>query len=210
MCKRFSIWFVAALSAVVVLPVGVLAASASQRTPEGASARKAPIERFRRVDERLYRGAQPDAAGFKYLRELGVRTVINLRMAADAVKTDERRIVEGLGMRYVNLPVEDGNFFTRDRTIPDDAIREFFTTLDTEGAGPVFVHCHRGADRTGAIVGFYRIARHGWDGARAFAEAKEIGMRSWYKGLRGQIETFAQHASAYSTAPANAAVPATK
>ena len=39
----------------------------------------APIDRFRRVDARLYRGAQPDAEGFRYLRQLGVRTVINLR-----------------------------------------------------------------------------------------------------------------------------------
>jgi tyrosine-protein phosphatase SIW14 len=200
---RASSPIIVALSALVALPAGLLAAAAAQRSESDAT-RKAPIERFHQVDERLYRGAQPDAAGFKYLQELGVRTVINLRMADDAVKTDERRIVEALGMKYVNLPVEDGNFFTRSRTIPDDAIREFFNTLDSAGSAPVFVHCHRGADRTGAVVGFYRIARHGWDGTRAYAEAKEIGIRSWYKGLRRQIEAFPQHAGAY------AAVPATK
>ena len=65
----------------------------------------APIDRFRRVDARLYRGAQPDAEGFRYLQQLGVQTVINLREEADAVRTNERRIVESLGMRYVSLPV---------------------------------------------------------------------------------------------------------
>jgi protein tyrosine/serine phosphatase len=117
---------------------------------QAASETPAPIERFQRVDDGLYRGAQPDAAGFRYLRDLGVRTIVNLRMEADAVKTDERRIVESLGMRYVNLPVEDGNFFTRSRRIPDDVVGKFFEIFDAPDSGPIFVHCHRGADRTGA------------------------------------------------------------
>ena len=176
-----------------LLPLAVPLLAAQDAVPPDA-----PIERFRHVDQRLYRGAQPDRKGFEFLHKMGVRTVINLRQKADAVKTDEQRIVEELGMRYVNIPVEDGNFFTRSRTIPDDAIREFFQTLDTAEPGGVFLHCHRGADRTGAIVGFYRIARQGWNGARAYAEAKEIGMRSWYRGLKRQVESFEQHARAYA------------
>lgn len=150
----------------------------------------APIERFRRVDERLYRGAQPTEAGFRRLRDLGVKTIVNLRLEADATRLNERQIVESLGMRYVNIPVEDGNFFTRSRVIPDDAIRAFFDLIDLAEAGPIFVHCHRGADRTGALVAFYRIARQGWDGLRALKEAREIGLRSWYRGLQRQIQEF--------------------
>ena len=152
-----------------------------------------PIERFLDVDGRLYRGAQPDLEGFKYLRDLGIKTIINLRLAKDAERLKEREMVESLGMKYVNIPVEDGNFFTRSRIIPDQAILSFFETIDAAAPGKVFVHCHRGADRTGALVGFYRIVRQQWDGARAYAEAREIGMRSWYKGLRRQVEEFARH-----------------
>jgi protein tyrosine phosphatase (PTP) superfamily phosphohydrolase (DUF442 family) len=161
-----------------------------------------PIERFLRVDDRLYRGAQPGAEGFRRLRDLGVTTVINLRMEPDAVKTGEKRIVEELGMTYVSIPVEDGNFFTRSRTIPEAAIREFFKTVDevAREGGRVFVHCHRGADRTGAMMAFYRIARQGWDTARAEREAREVGMRSWYRGLQQQIRTFDPNALAVSTA----------
>ena len=149
-----------------------------------------PIERFVKVDDRLFRGAQPDLEGFKYLRDLGVRTIINLRLAKDAERLKEREIVESLGMKYVNIPVEDGNFFTRSRRIPPEAIQSFFQTIDASESGTVFVHCHRGADRTGALVSFYRIVRHNWDSARAYAEARQIGMRSWYKGLQQQIEEF--------------------
>jgi tyrosine-protein phosphatase SIW14 len=161
-----------------------------------------PIERFQRVDAHLYRGAQPTAEGFRRLREMGITTVINLRMEPDAVKTGEKRIVEELGMRYIGIPVEDGNFFTRSRTIPDGAIREFFKTVDeaARGADTVFVHCHRGADRTGALVAFYRIARQGWDTLRAEREAREVGMRSWYRGLQQQIRSFDPNALALTTA----------
>jgi protein tyrosine/serine phosphatase len=149
-----------------------------------------PIERFQQVDERLYRGAQPTEAGFRRLKELGVRTVVNLRMEPDAKRTNEKQIVESLGMRYIGLPVEDGNFFTRSRRIPDDAIRGFFSIVTAAENGPVFVHCHRGADRTGAVMAFYRIARQGWDSQRALKEAREIGLRSWYRGLQDQIAQF--------------------
>ncbi|MBI2221927.1 MAG: protein tyrosine phosphatase family protein [Acidobacteria bacterium] len=151
----------------------------------------APIPRFHRVDGRLYRGAQPDAEGFRYLRDLGVRTVVNLRDDDEARTGAEQRIVESLGMRYIHLPVRDGNFFTRSRTIPGETIRSFFAVVDGAQDGPVFLHCRRGADRTGALVGFYRIARHRWDNARAYAEARAIGMRSWYTGLKKQIYGFA-------------------
>jgi protein tyrosine phosphatase (PTP) superfamily phosphohydrolase (DUF442 family) len=167
------------LVTLILVPVQTRAADA---TP--------PIERFLQVDDRLFRGAQPDLAGFKYLRDVGVRTIINLRLAKDAERLNEREIVESLGMKYVNIPIEDGNFFTRSRRIPPEAIRSFFQVIDASDSGTVFVHCHRGADRTGALVSFYRIARHNWDSVRAYAEARQIGMRSWYKGLQQQIEEF--------------------
>jgi len=106
-----------------------------------------PVPRFHQVDERLYRGGQPGEAGFRYLRDLGVRTVINLREARDAVRADEQRIVESLGMKYVNLPVKDGNIFRPFRRVPEETLERFFAAIDS-APGPVFVHCHRGADRT--------------------------------------------------------------
>ena len=172
-----------ALTAIVALALGT-AARAEQQTPP------APTERFNQVDERLYRGAQPTEAGFKRLKEMGITTIINLRMEPDAIRTNEKEIVEKLGMKYIGIPVEDGNFFTRSRTIPDEAIRMFFKIVDDVEHGKVFMHCHRGADRTGALVAFYRIGRQGWEAERAMKEARDIGMRSWYKGLQKQIREF--------------------
>jgi protein tyrosine/serine phosphatase len=184
-----------ALTAFALLALGG-AMRADQQTAQVAIERFIPIERFNKVDERLYRGAQPTEAGFMRLRELGITTVINLRMEPDAIRTDEKRMVEALGMKYVSIPVEDGNFFTRSRTIPDEAIRTFFKIVDDEQQGNVFVHCHRGADRTGALVAFYRIARQGWTAEKAAQEARDLGMRSWYRGLQAQIKAFTPSAAA--------------
>ena len=166
----------------------LITASAAPSAREDAA--KVPILRFHKVDERLYRGSQPDAEGFRHLRDLGVKTIINLREERDALETNEQKIVESLGMRYVPLPVRDGNFFTWFRRIPDDSVKRFLATLQTE-PGPFFVHCRRGTDRTGAMVAFYRMVQSGWDATRATAEANEVGMRFWYRGLRRQIKEFA-------------------
>lgn len=181
-----------------------LALLATLTLAPGASAADDPaavIERFSQVDAQLYRGAQPGEEGFRRLRDLGVRVVVNLREAADAASTGEQRIVESLGMRYVNLPVQDGNFFTRSRRVPETVVQSFLELMDAK-EGPVFVHCRRGADRTGAVVGLYRIARHGWEAERAYLEARQIGMRSWYRGLRDQILAFAGHPLARPAAAA--------
>src|SRR4029453_10849907 len=68
-----------------------------------------PIERFLEVDGRLYRGAQPDMEGFKYLRGLGISTIINLRLQKDAERLKEREMVEPPGIKKVNIPAEHGN-----------------------------------------------------------------------------------------------------
>jgi len=161
--------------------------------PQNAAAEEAvadvPIARFHQVDEHLYRGAQPSTLGLTRLHALGVRTILNIRDDGDAAVEHERRLVESLGMQFVHIPIKDGNIFNWSRRIPTDTVTRFFEVLASV-PGPVFIHCKRGTDRTGALVAIYRVAHHGWDAARALAEANERGMRPWYRGLRKQIETF--------------------
>lgn len=182
----------ASCSVVLALSVAALRAQPPAPTPPASSSAAAPIPvaRFHRVDGRLYRGGQPDETGFRALKEIGVRTIINLRLPEDAVRTDEQRIVESLGMRYVNIPVQDGNFFTWFRRIPDTSVRAFLDAVEAAEEGPVFVHCRRGTDRTGAMVAFYNIVEGGWDREKAVDEAEKRGMRPWYRGLRQQIRNF--------------------
>jgi protein tyrosine phosphatase len=59
--------------------------------------------------------------------------------------------VEALGLRYVDLST-GVTPFGLSGGIKDEVV-------DDPGSGPVFLHCRRGADRTGAVIAMYRIAR---------------------------------------------------
>ena len=48
--------------------------------------------------------------------------------------------------------------------------------LENVSGGPVFVHCLRGADRTGAVIAAYHIEHDQWDVDRALKDAKDHGM----------------------------------
>jgi protein tyrosine/serine phosphatase len=160
---------------------------------EARTTAAAPIQRFVQLEEGLYRGAQPDEAGFRYLKDLGIRTVVSFRN-----DTTERALVESLGMRFVNIPVSFRVFGLGDDFDAED-VRQFLSVVDDPTAGPIFFHCKRGADRTGSFAAIYRIARQGWTEDQALKEARDRGMRWWYFPMRGQVKEYARQ-----LAPANA------
>jgi protein tyrosine phosphatase (PTP) superfamily phosphohydrolase (DUF442 family) len=177
----------------VLFALILLAPSHSPAAGEGAAGvpPAAPVElassmkRFVRVDMRLYRGEEPSAADLAALRDLGVRTVVSFR-----TDESERKLVEDLGMTFVHIPVSLNPFMFGIRLRQAD-IDRFFDVVDNPESGIVFVHCRRGADRTGAFVGLYRIARQHWKPTDAYREAREIGMRWWYFGVEEQFKRFA-------------------
>lgn len=174
---------VAVVLTLSAFPSGTLARDigAALETP----AAKAPINRFARVDTRLYRGGQPDAKGYAYLRDLGIDTIVSLRK-----EPDERALVESLGMKFVHIPVTFVPFGSAN-DLPQDAVTQFFKVVDDPANGEVFVHCQRGADRTGAFVGLYRMTHQGWNVDRAFKEARDVGMRFWYSHMKPRMEALA-------------------
>src|SRR5262245_45105116 len=99
MVRRFS-------AAVLVLTVLACAAPAWLAAQD---AKPAGVDRFHRVDDRLFRGAQPTQTGLKSLWDVGVRTVISLRDDTDT-GYDERKAAESLGMKWISIPIEDGSF----------------------------------------------------------------------------------------------------
>ena len=90
-------------------------------------------------------------------------------------------------MNYVHIPVEDVRPWTQ---IPEAAVAKYFELINNPANYPIFFHCRRGADRTGAMAALYRIAIERWDARQAYSEARHIGMRPWYLGLRTQLYDF--------------------
>jgi tyrosine-protein phosphatase SIW14 len=141
------------------------------------------ITNFYQVDDHVYRGAQPNNEGFQYLAKIGIKTVLDLQ-EADNRAAEEKSSVSALGMQYVNVPMTG-------LTPPTQAeISKILALLEDTTGGPVFVHCHRGADRTGAVIAAYRIDHNHWDSARALKEAVSDGMGMFQFPRKDYIRTF--------------------
>jgi protein tyrosine/serine phosphatase len=166
-----------ALLVALLAPQPVAFAERALSLPTGVS--RDDLPRFLQVADDLYRGGQPRDAGFRALQKMGIKTIINFREV-----NQEKELAESLGMKSIHIPLSAA------RGVPGAAIRQFFEILRDRNNYPIFFHCRRGADRTGAMAGFYRMGFQGWNGKKASREAREIGMRWWYRNLKGQIERF--------------------
>src|SRR5579872_2738454 len=135
-----------------------------------ADAIEAPgVPNFHTVDEHLYRGAQPSQEGFKNLAKLGVKVILDLREGREHAIL-EKKTVEAEGMKYINVPMRGLNAPT------DEQIGTIINLLGDSSGWPVFVHCRRGADRTGTVIACYRISHDHWQNDKALHEAKIYGM----------------------------------
>ena len=163
----------------------VLAVALSLAGLQAASLPKVPgsdvrgVHNFHQVDEHVYRGAQPNHEGFASLAKLGVKTVIDLRG-----EKSERAVVEGAGMHYVRLA------WSGYKAPAEEQVSTVLSLLNDKTAWPVFVHCRRGADRTGTAIACYRIAHDHWTNQQALEEAKGFGMSSTEAAMRRFIERF--------------------
>ena len=155
------------------------------------------IKNFDQVDAHVYRGGQPTDEGFQYLAKLGVKTIIDLRETDDRSRAEERAVT-GAGMQYVNVPMTG-------LTPPTEAeITKILALLENGATGPVFVHCMRGADRTGAVIAAYHIDHDKWDNARALRDAKEHSMSSFQFPRQKYIRDFQPRTvDARTTSPAD-------
>src|SRR6202790_1952872 len=152
------------------------------------------IHNFYKVDDHVYRGAQPTDEGFQDLGKIGVKTVIDLRGGGEG-RTNEESVVTAAGMKYINVPMTG-------LTPPSEAeITKILGMLEDGTIGPVFVHCQRGADRTGAVIASYRIEHDGWDSARALKEAMENGMSFFQFPRQSFIRNFQARTIEAKTTP---------
>lgn len=141
------------------------------------------LPNFHRVNEQLYRGAQPKRGGFQRLVQLGVKTVVNLRDDDENARAEEAE-ARTAGLRYFNVPMG------RLGRPSDEKVERALAIINAPEHQPVFVHCMRGADRTGTIIAVYRITRDGWTSERAKAEAKRYGMGFWQVAMKDYIRDY--------------------
>jgi protein-tyrosine phosphatase len=144
------------------------------------------IQNFRRIDEHLYAGAQPVLPfGIEELvTRYEIQTIVDLQ--GDMVD-EERRACILYNVNYISIPLP--GFELGDP--PADLMGTIRSTIEEPVNQPVYTHCKFGKDRTGAIVGMYRID-HGATLEDALAEAKHYGMSFWQFGYKDAIEDYAK------------------
>ncbi|HEX8178772.1 MAG TPA: sulfur transferase domain-containing protein [Pyrinomonadaceae bacterium] len=169
------------VSLVVLLLLSVATARARD---EG---RYLELPNFHQVNAQLYRGAQPKAGGLAQLARLGIKTIINLRADDDREDAEERE-ARALGLGYYNVPLPG---LSRPK---DAAVERALALINDARLQPVFVHCKRGADRTGTIIACYRIRHDGWTAEAATSEAKRYGLSWFERGMKDYIKDFARRA----------------
>ena len=149
-----------------------------------ASSQSENLPNFQKVDDHVYRGAQPTNSGFKGLAERGIKTVVDLRDIGEHSQADEQKVVTDLGMRYVSIPMQGMS------TPKNDQVAAVLALFNDVTSGPVFVHCKRGADRTGTVIAVYRISHDGWENKRALSEAKSYGMSIFERAMQHYVTDY--------------------
>jgi len=155
------------------------------------------IRNFGKMDDRFYRGAQPDEADYKDLKALGIQTIIDLQ---DSPTNYEKRDVEALGMRYVNIPMSDSSYPKQ------ESINAFLKLVNDPATGKFFAHCAGGRHRTGVVGAVYRFNVNHWNFDQAYAEMKDYDFYTrWGHGdLKTFVEDYAQKMQGSSAAAATA------
>jgi protein tyrosine/serine phosphatase len=156
------------------------------------------VANFQKVDDRVYRGAQPTDVGFANLAKLGIKTVIDLRFSGEHSQAAEEKRVTAQGMHYVSIPMHGMS------TPSNESIFKTLALLTDTNAGPVFVHCKRGADRTGTVVAVYRIQHDRWKNEKALEEARSLGMSWFQKAMQNYILRYRPPQSEATAFSANA------
>jgi tyrosine-protein phosphatase SIW14 len=140
------------------------------------------LPNFGRVTENLYRGGQPTSGGFNTLHAMGVGMVVNLRDDR-AEMASEQSQVEALGMKYVGIP------WSASQEPSSDQVVAFLDLVRANPHTKIFVHCRRGADRTGVMVAAYRVAVEHKSVAEAVSEMRQFHY-DWF--FRPQLKRYVE------------------
>lgn len=150
----------------LVVALVTVAAATPAEPPQTVEAGSIP--NYRRLHPGLVAAGQPAPEALARLRDMGFRTVVNLRTAAEGA-ADERAVVESQGLRYVWVPITPDSFSLAD-------VEAVETVLRDPSSGPVLLHC-ASSNRVGAVWAAIQ-AREGKPLDDALAAGREAGLRS--------------------------------
>jgi protein tyrosine phosphatase (PTP) superfamily phosphohydrolase (DUF442 family) len=119
------------------------------------------------LDEQLSSSAMPTPEQLTSVAEAGVKVVINLATSkSEGAIPNEGELVSGLGMAYINIPVDWNNPTQQN-------LDDFINAMDAHKDQKKLVHCQANYRATG-FVPLYRIKKLGWKREDAFRDMRKI------------------------------------
>mgnify|MGYP005838675011 CR=1 FL=1 len=137
------------------------------------------VPNFRRVTDDLLRGGQPTATGFRALKAIGVKTIVNVRHYHS-----DRWMIEPIGgLDYERMSIKSWSLY-------GGHVMRFLEVVTDKSRTPVFLHCHDGVGRTGVLCAMYRIVVCGWSREEAIREMREAGPWEdrWFNKMLSRME----------------------
>jgi protein tyrosine/serine phosphatase len=145
-----------------------------------------------KVDSNLWRSGQPTALEqWQYLKSLGITQVVKLNFTTEGSDSAAKSI----GMKVYILSIQPEG----DKDLFDNITKTFIRPdpkrLDTieqivEAGGGILVHCTHGQDRTGLIIGRYRVLYDKWTKDSAYSEMLKNHFHPILHGLKESWEKF--------------------
>ncbi len=128
-----------------------------------------PFKNFHKVDPNIYRSEQPSKKGMQFLKNKGIKTIINLR---ESQKDDKKS--KGLDFTLEHYPISTWKINENDLVSVLKIIKS--------AKGPILIHCKHGSDRTGCIIAAYRIIFQQWTKEKALQELRmsEFGYHEFW------------------------------
>lgn len=117
------------------------------------------LNNFYRLNDDLYRSAQPTENGLTSAKTLGIQTVLSLQLVSldNALEATEQT-----GLSLIHIPMFPWN-------VTENELLQALEVL-RDAPKPILVHCLHGADRTGIVIAMYRILFQNWSKSDAIAE----------------------------------------
>jgi uncharacterized protein (TIGR01244 family) len=121
-------------------------------------------------------------------RDLGIKTVIDLRNELPEAVALAAAASEAAGITHINLPT---------LSHPHLEEAEAFLEVMDKAEQPVLIHCQHGEGRSVMLCAIYRIQAEGWSNQQAFDGTARLPeslrfLNAWFPGLRRFRQTDAK------------------
>jgi len=139
------------------------------------------IPNLRLVSPGFYRGGRPKEGALLAMKNFGVKTDLDLENKTSKIAA-EAAVARELGIQFISKPMSSWE------APSDDDVRQILAILSDRSRYPLLIHCKHGQDRTGLIVGLYRVFHDHWTPKAAHDEMLANGFHPELDPLEDYFE----------------------